>query len=149
MLDGDRLIRFPPNPRHELICDRLHRVVETCLTHVATSRRHLPRTAIDVAPNTSIRPDLALTTIATNKLWLAAEIVDPGDHHVDTVLKKALYEDLRIPRLWMIDPRYDNVEIYYGTTHGLQLVTILAGRQVLTEKLLPTLRLIIDDLFRP
>jgi hypothetical protein len=149
MLDGLRLIRFPPNPHHELICDRLHRVIHTCLAHVSTARSHLPRAAIQVAANTSIRPDLALTTTATDKLWLAAEIVDPADHHADTVLKKALYEDLRIPRLWMIDPRYDNLEIYHGTPHGLRLFTILASHQALTENLLPTLRLKLDDLFRP
>ena len=27
-------------------------------------------------------------------------------------MKKQIYEDLNLPRLWMIDPRYNNVEVY-------------------------------------
>jgi Uma2 family endonuclease len=48
----------------------------------------------------------------------------------------------------MIDPRYDNVEIYHGTPYGLALQQILAAREVLLEKLLPALRIGISDLFR-
>ena len=61
-----------------------------------------------------LRPDLALVTAATGKIWLAAEIVDSHDHRPDTVLKKGLYEDYNLARLWMIDPRYNNGELYHG-----------------------------------
>jgi Uma2 family endonuclease len=63
-------------------------------------------------------------------------------------MKKQVYEELNIPRLWMIDPRYDNVEVYHGTEYGLMLKGILTGREVLTEQLLPTLQLTIAELFR-
>ena len=80
---------------------------------------------------------------------LAAEIVSSDDHRPDTVLKKQLYEEAKLPRLWIIDPRYDNVEIYHGTEYGLALKGILAGREVLTEKLLPEFELAVAELFRP
>ena len=70
-----------------------------------------PRTKIQVSRSTTICPDLALITVATQKLFLAVEIVHTGDHHADTVIKKEAYEHVRVPRLWMVDPRYDNVEI--------------------------------------
>jgi Uma2 family endonuclease len=63
------------------------------------------------------------------------------------VLKKGLYEDFNLPRLWMVDPRYNNVEFYHGTTHGLALKGILAGREILQEPLLPTFQLTVDELF--
>jgi len=94
-----------------------------------------------------LRPDLALVTAATGKIWLAAEIVSSDDHRIDTVTKKAIYEDLNLPRLWMIDPRYDNVEIYHGSQYGLSLKGILASREVLTESLLPGFAIVIKDLF--
>ena len=47
----------------------------------------------------------------------------------------------------MVDPRYDNVEIYHSTEFGLQLKGILAGREVLVEKLVPQFRFVIADLF--
>jgi Uma2 family endonuclease len=54
---------------------------------------------------------------------------------------------MKLPRLWMVDPRYDNVEIYHGSEYGLRLVEILAHSDVLTEKLLPEFQLPIKDLF--
>ena len=84
---------------------------------------------------------------ATGKLWLAAEIVSSDDHQPDTVIKKQIYEEMRLPRLWMIDPRYDNVEVYHSNEYGLILKGILAGHELLTEKLLPEFQLTITELF--
>ena len=53
--------------------------------------------------------------------------------------KKTIYEELRLPRVWMVDPRYDNVEVYHGTQYGLTLKRVLAVRELLTEALLPGL----------
>ena len=94
-----------------------------------------------------MRPDLVLITTLTKKPWLIAEIVDSYDHGSDTVTKKMLYEETGLPRLWMIDPRYDNVEVYHGTPYGLSLREMLAGRELLTEKLLPDLRVSVSALF--
>ena len=86
-------------------------------------------------------------TAASGKLFLAIEIVSRDDHHADTVVKKEFYEKIRVPRLWMVDPRYDNVEIYHSFEFGLKLHSILAGREVLTEKLIPQFQLTVADLF--
>ena len=115
---------------------------------MAVARLLAPRSPVQLSANTRLRPDLALVTVATNKLWLAAEIVSSEDHHPDTVLKKALYEELNLPRLWMIDPRYDNVEVYHGGQYGLSLKEILAVRETLTEPLLPQFRFIVAELFQ-
>ena len=84
---------------------------------------------------------------ANGKVWLAAEIVSSDDHAPDTVIKKQIYEEMKLPRLWMIDPRYDNVEVYHSSKYGLILKGILAGRELLTEKLLPEFQLTIAELF--
>jgi len=106
-----------------------------------------PRAQVQVARGSLFCPDLALVTAATNKLFLAVEIVSRDDHRADTVVKKEIYDQIRVPRLWMVDPRYDNVEIYHSTEFGLQLKGILAGREVLVEKLVPQFRFVIADLF--
>ena len=69
------------------------------------------------------------------------------DHRTDTVVKKEIYETIRVPRLWMVDPRYDNVEIYHSTEFGLVLKGILAGSEVLAEKLVPEFQFVIAELF--
>jgi Uma2 family endonuclease len=100
-----------------------------------------------VDANNLLRPDIAIATAATGKIWLVAEVVSSEDHHADTVEKKQIYETMKLPRLWMIDPRYKNVEVYHATEYGMRLEHILAGSDVLTEKLLPKFQLAIADLF--
>lgn len=147
VIEGQTLIRKAPGTRHEIICYRLHSIMHSSAANISSTRLLGPRAKVNVTPNTSLCPDLSLVTVATGKLWLAAEIVSPDDHQADTVIKKQIYEDLKLTRLWMIDPRYDNVEVYHATQYGLTLKEMLSGREILTEKLLPEFQLSVAELF--
>jgi Uma2 family endonuclease len=147
ILEGATLPCSAPGARHEQICARLHAAMAASVGNIGGTQLLAPRTKIQVSNSSAICPDLALVTAATGKLWLAAEIVHTGDHHADTVVKKEIYERIRVPRLWMIDPRYDNVEIYHSTEFGLQLKNILAANEILSEKLVPEFQFIIAELF--
>ena len=148
ILEGDLCLRLGPGERHELICQRLHERVAAALKPDSITRKLECRTDIRYSPDAIVRPDLSLVTAATNKIWLAAEIINSGDHSADTVIKKGLYEQHGLPRLWMVDPRYNNVEIYHGGRHGLVLQQILAVNEVLTESLLPGFEFVISELFQ-
>lgn len=147
ILEGETYRRSAPGPRHERICSFLHARIAASLAAISTSRLLQPRSVIQLSPGTLIRPDLALVTSANNRLWLVAEIINSDDHRFDTVLKKGIYEDANLPRLWMIDPRYDNIEVYSGGAYGLALQHILANKENLIEKLLPDLSIRIAELF--
>lgn len=149
ILEGRTFTRPAPGERHELICRRLHTLMQFSTANFAGTRLLGPRTRVQVALDHHLCPDLALVTAATGKLWLAVEIVSREDHRVDTVTKKDIYETSRVPRLWMVDPRYDNVEVYHATQYGLVLQGILAGSELLTEKLLPEFQMTITELFAP
>jgi Uma2 family endonuclease len=146
-LHGAPIVRRGPSPRHEQICTRLHRCIHASVANLASTRLLPTRTAVRVASDTVVCPDLSLVTVATGKLWLAAEIVSSEDHAPDTVVKKQIYEELKLPRLWMVDPRYDNVEVYHASLYGLMLKGILAGHELLAEKLLPEFQIVIAELF--
>jgi Uma2 family endonuclease len=148
IVEGEACLRMAPGARHELICSRLHERIAASLANIATTRLLPRRSQVRLSSRTLVRPDMALVTVATEKVWLAAEVISSDDHRPDTVMKKQVYEDLNIPRLWMIDPRYDNVEIYHGSAYGLMLKGILAGKEVITEQLLPTLEVTVAELFR-
>ncbi|MCX6896095.1 MAG: Uma2 family endonuclease [Verrucomicrobia bacterium] len=148
LLEGDSVLRLAPGARHELVCGRLHGLVAASVANFAGTRLLPARSRVQLAHHTFICPDLALVTAATGKLWLAAEVVSSDDHHADTVIKKQLYEAAKLPRLWMLDPRYDNVEVYHAHSYGLILRGILTGPERLTEKLLPEFELGVADLFR-
>ena len=147
VLAGEVTPRRAPGARHELICSRLHKIVEASIRNIVSTRLLPARTRVQVSPTTQLCPDLSLLVAATGKLWLAVEIVSSDDHRADTVVKKQIYEDIKIPRLWMVDPRYDNLEVYHATEYGLKLGGILAGRDILSEKLLPEFQISLADLF--
>jgi len=73
------------------------------------------RSKVELVPGTIVCPDLTLVAAASGKPWLIGEVIDSEDHHTDTLRKKCIYEETKLPRLWMIDPRYNNVKIYRGT----------------------------------
>jgi Uma2 family endonuclease len=147
ILQGEPLLRPSPGERHERICHRLHALIHASIDGLRSTQQLQPRDPVRLADRVTLRPDLALLTTATGKLWLVAEIIDGHDHHVDTVVKKQIYEDHRIPRLWMIDPRYDNVEVYHAGPYGLSLKGILAGRELLSDSLLPEFQVSMNALF--
>jgi len=149
MLAGVLTLRLPPGQRHELICTRLHAAIQASVANFPGTKLLGRRTEVRFSPSIALRPDLAIVTAASGRLWLAAEVVDAEDHHADTVLKKQIYEDLKVARLWMVDPRYDNLEVYHATEYGLKLIGILAGRDVLSEKLLPEFQMTVAELFAP
>jgi len=147
ILDGGSLPRSAPGLRHEAICGRLHVLMTASVANLAAIRLLASREKVRISRTTMLCPDLALVTAATGKLWLAVEIVSADDHRSDTVIKKQVYEDIRVPRLWMVDPRYDNVEVYHSTEWGLALKGILAGSEVLAEALIPEFQIIVAELF--
>ena len=110
----------------------MNAVAASMVTGVSTAKLLPPRTMVTLSRQTKVRPDLALVTVATNKLflmWRKSSI--RAIYTTDTVLKKTLYEEAALPRLWMVDPRYDNVEVYHGKSqHGLALKQILATQEV-------------------
>lgn len=146
---GESLLRSAPDLRHERICLRLHEHVASTVSNLTSTRLLTPRSVVRISPGSMMRPDLALVTAATGKLWLAAEIINSQDHRADTVMKKSIYEEINLPRLWMIDPRYDNVEVYHGSPYGLVLKRILANAEVLDEPLLPGFEITVRHLFEP
>ena len=147
ILNGGTLPRSAPGARHEIICARLHREMAASVAGLTSVQLLAPRTQVALSRTTAFCPDLALVMAATGKLFLAVEIISREDHHADTVLKKEHYEKIRVPRLWMVDPRYDNVEIYHSVEFGLKLHGILAGREVLSDKLIPQFQLAVAELF--
>lgn len=152
MIQGEAVHRRPPSSDHELLVARLHELVALSLPLNSALSLLPPRTELQLNDRTLLRPDLAivrddpgLTGVA--QLHLVAEVLLPGDHHVDTVIKKQLWADLRLPRLWMVDPRYLNVEVYGCGDYGFTLFDILANRHPLTDPHLPGLSCTMDELF--
>ena len=92
IIDGATLPRSAPVERHEKICERLHRAMASSIAGLGSVQLLAPRAQVQVARGSLFCPDLALVTAATNKLFLAVEIVSRDDHRADTVVKKEIYD---------------------------------------------------------
>jgi len=152
LLQGEPIQRRPPSAEHELLVARLHELVARTLPLNSALRLLPPRSELLLAEHSVLRPDLTvirtdLEATGTAHLYLVAEVLLPGDHHVDTVVKKQLWSDARLPRLWMVDPRYLNVEVYGLGEYGFTLSDILANHHPLTDPYLPGLECSMDELF--
>lgn len=146
-MQGEVTLRLPPEARHELICERLYALIKASVANFPGTQLLEVRSPVRLDAHTTLRPDIALVTAANNKLWLAVEVISSHDHQTDTVFKKELYETAKLPRLWMVDPRYNNVEVYHASQYGMRMDGILAGSDLLTEKLLPEFQIAIKELF--
>lgn len=146
-IDNETFLRGPLNGPHELTCDRLHDWVARHLPANSALRLPARRTRLTLRPGSDVRPDLALVRRDNTRLYLAVEVLQPGDHHTDTVLKKQLYADCRAPRLWIVDSRYQNVEIYATRDDGFRLESILASNETLSDPALGGIILPVADLF--
>ncbi|MDB6122168.1 MAG: hypothetical protein JWQ71_1161 [Pedosphaera sp.] len=127
-----------PDTATKKFAQRLHTRISESLTNTTVARLFPPRTKFC----------LTLVTAVNDKLILAVEILSPEDHRWDTVTKKAIYEQIKVPRLWMVDPRYNNVEVYHANEYGLSLKQILATREVLSDPLLPNIQYDMAELFK-
>ena len=134
ILDGASFPRSAPGARHETICDRLHAAMTASVANLAGTQLLAPRTESSVSPVHGDLPRPRARDRGHRQTLAGGGNHQPRRSPADTVVKKELYEDIRVPRLWMVDPRYDNVEIYHSTEWGLKLKGILAGSEVLTEK---------------
>lgn len=151
-IQGETLDRRAPSGSHELLVGRLHALVARCLP--ANSKMQLlpPRASLQLADDCVLRPDLAIirndsALTGAAQLYLVAEVLLPGDHHVDTFIKKQIWSQVRLPRLWMVDPRYLNVEVYGVGEYGFTLTDILAHHHPLSDPCLPGLGCTMDELF--
>ena len=152
VIQGETVNRRAPPLAHETLVARLHTQVTRFLPVDSALQLLPPRASVPLADDCILRPDLTVVRTApglagADRLYLVAEVLFPGDHHLDTVIKKQLWSDIRLPRLWMVDPRYLNVEVYHLGEYGFTLTDILAHHHSLTDPNLPGLGCTMDELF--
>ena len=147
VFDGRPLIRGPINGPHELLCDRLHQWVAKNLPRNSALHLLPRRSLVKLRPDTEIRPDLALMRRNDPRLYLAVEVLQPSDRHADTVIKKNILAACLVPRLWIVDGRYQNIELYVTNGGRFRLEAILTDNDLLADAALSSARYPLAELF--
>ena len=145
--EGESILRRFPDSRHEVILDRLTQEIASSMQENPALCLLERRSLVQLTAGTMVRPDLTLVTQAGSRPWLVVEVISALDHRADTVLKKEYYEQSKVPRLWMIDPRYDNVEVYHSSPYGMVLKKMLSNQEPLSEAGIKGFSVVPDALF--
>lgn len=151
-IGGETVLRRTPGLDHERLVTDLHALVRAALPFNSTLQLLPPRSRLRLADDCILCPDLAAIRLDAGGVavpYLVAEVLLPGDHHLDTFIKKQIWSDLRLPRLWMVDPRYLNIEVYGCSEYGFTLQDILANHHALTDPHLPGLGCSMEEFFKP
>src|SRR4051812_46717618 len=100
IIEGETLERRAPPGSHELLVGRLHALVAAALPANSSLRLLPPRASVQLADDCVLCPDLAVirtdpALAGPAQLYLVAEVLVPGDHHVDTFIKKQIWSGIR------------------------------------------------------
>jgi hypothetical protein len=63
------------------------------------------------------------------------------------VIKKNILASCLVPRLWIVDGRYQNIELYVTTGGQFRLEAILTDNDLLSDAALSGARYLLSDLF--
>ena len=158
IIDGEMIRKSAPTPMHQEISRNLLFVLETY------NRQHkngsLFYTPVDVYLDEYNKPQPDLVFVSKEKKNiitndgimgipdLIIEIISPTSVIRDRIEKKNLYERMAVPEFWLVDPQYEEIEIYTSQNGHYKLLsaaTTLEGE--LTSGLFEGLAINLNDIF--
>src|SRR4029077_7251455 len=119
---GELLVTPAPRMWHQIVVDRLHDALKTYL--VGQREWYLFGGAADVswgAPDVLVQPDLFVVPLAEartldwarlRRLELVVEVLSPTTARADRFTKRRLYQEMRVPTYWVVEPEEHFVEVW-------------------------------------
>lgn len=154
LLEGEVLRMSPVGPRHAAIVKRLNTLLNQ---QVAQHSIVSVQDPIQLSAFSEPQPDIALLVYRddyyatshpqAHDVLLLIEVSDTSLEY-DRMQKLPHYADAQIAEVWIIDLEQQQVEQYYDPANGLYRTkqTWLPG-QMVTGLHIPTLSLLVDDIF--
>ncbi|MEM2493637.1 MAG: Uma2 family endonuclease [Nitrososphaerota archaeon] len=78
---------------------------------------------------------------------LVVEVLSPSTAQRDRTLKKKVYARHGVQEYWIVDPQAQTVEVYEWRPKGFERVGLYGAEQMLTSRILPTLRIPLREIF--
>ena len=158
IIGGDLVIQGAPRPRHQgvvlAIASWLHAWAQAHGGYVAVGP-----IGVQLDPEHSVRPDVVFVRaehthlIAEDGLYfgpdLVVEVASPGTRSLDLVEKRAVYEGLRVPEYWVVDPDAGQVLVHRLGEGGYGPPQTLEGDATLTPAATPGLESAVAALVPP
>ena len=118
---GELLVSAAPRPAHQRLVLRLGAALSTYCETVGDVEAMLSPADISWSDDTLVQPDLFVVprTEAASSDWrrvrtllLVIEVLSPGTARHDRFTKRRLYQEWRVPTLWLVDADAGCVEVW-------------------------------------
>jgi len=118
---GELLVTPAPPPWHQVVVNRLHRKLGDYLDPVPSLFLFASASDISWSDDSLVRPDLfvlprdevrPLRWSAMKHLVLNVEVLSPSSTRADRFTKRRLYQEVGIPRYWVVDADAREVEVW-------------------------------------
>jgi Uma2 family endonuclease len=159
LIDGEHFVTPSPSWKHQVVAANLHRLVAPYIYEHRCGIALFAPFDVVFTKYDVVEPDLLYFSnarraqVVTEKNAqggpdLAVEVLSPGTRRRDETLKRRLYERMKVPEYWIVDPDRQVVKILRleGRKHRLEELT-LAKQDVLMTPLLPGLSLPLAAIF--
>jgi Uma2 family endonuclease len=147
----------PPEYTHDNIVTRLLPLLTMHLIETSNQGKlYVPRAAIWTSPNTYLEPDLFYLSAKTasqiepqhrDTADLVIEVISPGSAIYDRNTKAETYGALKVKELWLVDETGETVEVRYQTGQGFGETRVFERGETLVSRILPDLKLAVEQLF--
>lgn len=78
---------------------------------------------------------------------IIVEILSPGSVKRDRIIKKKIYEQFGVPEFWLVDPSYNNVEIFHLVGGAYELADFIEVAGTVKSTVLTGFELPLDKIF--
>lgn len=118
---GELLVTPAPRPWHQEIVRRLSRLLDDYGNLVGVGHVFHSPADISWSADTLVQPDVFVADLAEARtldwsrirhLLLAIEVLSPSSTRADRFTKRRLYQEVRVPVYWVIDPDRREVEVW-------------------------------------
>lgn len=120
---GELLVSPSPAMRHQVVLGRLYALIYAYLERARVGRVLFSPADITWGSDADIlvQPDLfviAESDVAKTKwddlrsFWLFAEVLSPSTARYDRFTKRRLYQEMKVPLYWVVNPAAGNVEVW-------------------------------------
>ena len=158
IIDGEMIRKSAPTPMHQRICRKIIVILDRYINERKSGE--IFQSPVDVFLDEYNKPQPDLVYVSTEKKAiitndgimgipdLIIEIISPTSVIRDRIEKKNLYERMSVQEFWLVDPQYEEIEIYSLKNSHYELLsaaTTLEGE--LTSALFKGLTINLADIF--
>lgn len=158
IIDGEMIRKSAPTPMHQEVSKNLLFILETYNRQY--KRGNIFYAPVDVFLDEYNKPQPDLVFVSTEKKAiitndcimgvpdLVVEIISPTSVIRDRIEKKNLYERMSVQEFWLVDPQYEEIEIYTLKNGHYELLSAATTREgELTSALFEGLTINLADIF--